>query len=242
MTDREIKNARKVLPLITQVPMAEWTKEYKQLYSELSCRDMINSILCYNGPAGLKGNRYLQSYIDELGEAIVSKLCEEQIKDFRMAVVLKNVHIDNEGVSYNSVIWADEMVDKVLTMAMEDLRKKGDSVGYSTPDEKYHIFIQVESYVDVMEDNSSKEVLYYFIEPNWLDDGCADPMDKNTVAAFNNIDELRAGIIHCVEVFADDREEQVKGVVVDEIIADASVKSEAANKDNVKSDIDIVKE
>lgn len=109
MTDREIKSARAKLPPRTQIPFSEWTDEQKQLDKELDCRDMINSILCYNGEEGLINNRYLNDYILELGLSVVQRLCDEQLVDFKKATVVKNVFTDNEGVSYNSIKWADEV-------------------------------------------------------------------------------------------------------------------------------------
>lgn len=109
MTRREIESAKASLPSRTQIPFSEWTDEQKQLDRELSCREMINSILCYDGEDGLLNNEYLEKYIPELGLSIVQRLCDEQLVDFKKATVVKNVFTDNEGVSYNSIKWADEL-------------------------------------------------------------------------------------------------------------------------------------
>lgn len=241
MTDREIKNAEKMLPPMTRVPFAEWTEEQKQLDSELSCRDMINSILCYDGAKGLKGNRYLQSYIDELGEATVTRLCKEQIEDFRKAVVLKNVHIDNEGVSYNSVIWADEMLEEIEKLAKTELNENG-SIGYTLPDRKYHIYIYVDDSIKYADDSKTIEDGYYVIEPNKVVDGAHEPLGDTHVAEYNDFDELLKGCKWCLEKFANDREEQVKGAVVEKIISDASVKSAETGKGDVKADVELGKD
>lgn len=108
MTDKQINLARKQLPPRTQVPWREWTDDQKQLDKELMCRDMINSILCYGGKNNIIQNRYLQSHIEELGFETVQRLCDEQIADFEKATVLRNVHTDSEGISYNSIVWGDE--------------------------------------------------------------------------------------------------------------------------------------
>lgn len=114
MTGKEIKQARNTLPARTRVPWAEWTEEQKQLDRELFCREMINSLLIYHGHDGIKqdnyfGNKYLSEYRDELGDETVDRLCAEQLKDFEKAVVHKNVGTDGEGLSYNSIVWADDV-------------------------------------------------------------------------------------------------------------------------------------
>lgn len=230
MTEREIKKAKDMLPKWENGNPPIFTPAQKQLDRELSCREVINSILCYIGPDKLVENQYLADYIKELGEETVSRLCDEQLADFKKAVVKNYVHFDNEGVSYNSVIWADDMIDEILSMVKDKLKKPDDSIGYSLPDGKYHIYISVESYVDIINDNESKDVLYYFIEPNWLSDGAAYPMDNNFVAPFNNFDELLKGCEHCLETFADDRE-KAKGAIVDKVINDAKEKSELNGSD-----------
>ena len=108
MTDKQIKQAREQLPKITQIPWSSWTDEQKRLDRELSCRDMINSILCYDGKEEILKDWYLRKYIDELGIETVQRLCDEQVADFENAIIKRNVFTDSEGVSYNSVIWADE--------------------------------------------------------------------------------------------------------------------------------------
>lgn len=51
---------------------------------------------------------YAQRHIKKLGIDTVIRLYNEQCEDFAKAIVKKNVHQDSEGVTYNSVIWADE--------------------------------------------------------------------------------------------------------------------------------------
>ena len=57
---------------------------------------------------GIMNDRYLKDYIFELGFKRVKELVDEQIEDFEKAKVYKNVHVDFEGVVYNSIVWADE--------------------------------------------------------------------------------------------------------------------------------------
>lgn len=84
---------------------------------EISCREMINSLLCYNyynitdAKTILMKERgryhdYLKKHVDELGEQRVIELIEEQRAS--IFAVLFNVGEDNEGVMYNSIVWADE--------------------------------------------------------------------------------------------------------------------------------------
>jgi hypothetical protein len=107
MTDGQIYIARKQLPSRTNIPRSEWSEKEKKIDRELSCRDMINSILCYDGKKDVIKNRYLYDYIKELGVDVVQRLIDEQIEDFDKATVLRGVHTDSEGISYNSIIWAD---------------------------------------------------------------------------------------------------------------------------------------
>ena len=125
MTGREITAARKQLPSPTQVPWKDWTKEQKQADRELSCREMINSILCYDGKYGIQKDsvhykNYLADYVSQLGEETVDRLCKEQIEDFEKAVV-RYAGTDGEGLSYKSITWADEVepLDKQIEVAAE---------------------------------------------------------------------------------------------------------------------------
>lgn len=95
-----------------------WTKEDEVLEEELSCRNMINSMLVY-GDKVEEGNydyeRYLKPYTKKgtwhdglITEQRLTELIAEQKKDFEKAIVRRNVYTDSEGCSYNSCRWADE--------------------------------------------------------------------------------------------------------------------------------------
>lgn len=95
-------------------------------YKEISCREMINSLLCYNyydikdAKAILEAERgrhydYLKKHVDELGEARVIELIEEQRAS--IFAVLFNVGEDSEGVMYNSLVWKDEQ-ERVYNLAL----------------------------------------------------------------------------------------------------------------------------
>ena len=95
-----------------------WTKEDEVLMEELSCRNMINSMLIYHDSVE-KGswsyNRYLMSYVTGtvynhyhglLTEQRVDELIAEQKESFKKATV-SFAGYDSEGVSYNSCDWGD---------------------------------------------------------------------------------------------------------------------------------------
>jgi hypothetical protein len=91
-------------------------KEYKMQEEELSCIDMINSILAYDwfGESAewvmeheeKKYYNYLEDYVDMFGRDRVVELIQGQIDSIRD--IKRNVHVDNEGVSYNSIIWRED--------------------------------------------------------------------------------------------------------------------------------------
>jgi len=125
MTGSEITAARMQLPLFSQVAWKDWTEEQKRFDRELNCREMINSILCYHGERGIQKDsynfrNYLTDYVSQLGEETVDRLCEEQLEDFKKAVV-RSAGRDGEGNSYGSITWADEMepLDKQIDVAAE---------------------------------------------------------------------------------------------------------------------------
>lgn len=104
MTGKEIRAARMSLPKpfidVNLNPNPEYTDETRIKWEELFCRDMINSILCYDNECPIN-NKFLQDYIDKLGIEKVKTLITEQEKDFREAVVQK-------GIFSNTIVWADE--------------------------------------------------------------------------------------------------------------------------------------
>lgn len=96
-----------------------WTKKDKQLDKELSCREMINSCLIYGDDPfrkiekwwyghGYCERSYMSDYEDELGKERVKQLYEEQKFDISQATIHRGVHTDSEGLTYNSITWADE--------------------------------------------------------------------------------------------------------------------------------------
>ena len=90
-------------------------KKYELLGKELSCIEMINSILAYGGfgytakevmQREERGyHNYLADYVKELGRDKVISLIQGQIDS--IDYVKYNVGRDSEGVTYNSIIWKE---------------------------------------------------------------------------------------------------------------------------------------
>lgn len=108
MTRKELEEAKKSLPKWKDGKPPVLTEEQKKFREELFCISMINSILIYDGKNNIMNNRYLKEYVHELGEKRVAELVDEQIKDLKKSTVLKNIHMDDEGLYYHSIIWHDE--------------------------------------------------------------------------------------------------------------------------------------
>ena len=113
MTDKQISAARATLP--RGILWADWPEEAKRLYNELSCREMVNSCLCYGSIEDFWRkpewrDSYAARHVRALGRARVAEICKEQQEDIARARILRNVFTDSEGCSYNSIIWADEEV------------------------------------------------------------------------------------------------------------------------------------
>ena len=170
---------------------------------ELSCRGMINSILIYHGAAQVQPSayyygQYLKEYEKKLGSERVQELCGEQLDDFRKAVV-QFAGYDGEGVSYKSIMWADEITDEVMELLEHDLAAEGpeSGTGYTLPDGKYHIF----AYVDFID-----ETRVVVLEPNKVVDGAHEPIFGDTfIVAFGDEAGLKRGVDWCLSEFGRDR-------------------------------------
>lgn len=199
MTDREIERLERTLPRWENGRPPVRTEEQQRLMEELHCRNMINSVLCYYWPCNLLENRYIAEYAMKLGQETVEGLCREQLEDFKKAVVLKDVSRDTDGLSYNSIIWADVMVEAALGVIENDLAAEGpeNGTGYTLPDGKYHIF----AYVDFIDDER-----VVVLEPNKVIDGAHEPIFGDTfIVGFGDVERLRTGIDWCLTEFASDR-------------------------------------
>lgn len=117
MTRKEIESMQRSLP--RRFDWANWTDEQKKIQKELDCRGMYNSCLCYGTERNFweckswgDGKPLCEDYVKDLGMTRVREICKEQEEDFARAVVLRNVFTDSEGLSYNSIVWADELEER----------------------------------------------------------------------------------------------------------------------------------
>lgn len=88
-------------------------REYELRDRELSCISMINSILAYNwfeqDAEGImqmeerNHHNYLAEYVALFGRKKVVEWIQEQMDSIK--TIMRNVHTDSEGVTYNSIIW-----------------------------------------------------------------------------------------------------------------------------------------
>lgn len=91
-------------------------EEYVLRRKELYCIGMINSILCYNCKGYTDAEKvleyeesayhnYLSEYVNELGRDKVIALIQGQIDSIRG--IKENVFEDDEGLTYNSIVWKE---------------------------------------------------------------------------------------------------------------------------------------
>lgn len=117
MTRIEQRSEKKRLEAILIKRPSEYTNELKTLSEELDCRSMIDSCLVYG--IGFLNSRYKDDYIKSLGMERVKELYNEQLADFEKAIVLVDVGTDGEGVSYNTIIYKDEINQAMLDKLVE---------------------------------------------------------------------------------------------------------------------------
>ena len=94
----------------------------------LSCIEMIHSILTYAEPHNhtleyVLNNKYMQKYIEELGQEEVSNLINNEIEEYKNATINSNVYTDSEGVTYNSVTFKDDIKE-----SCEEKMKEADEI------------------------------------------------------------------------------------------------------------------
>lgn len=113
MTDIEHENAIKQLfANARENGVDTLTVHQSKEYKELSCIEMINSILAYHYNDNAQfvlareyaaRHNYLKEYVDILGEEKVLSLIQNQINDIK--TIDENVFTDDEGLHYNSIVW-----------------------------------------------------------------------------------------------------------------------------------------
>ena len=127
MTDKQLKKIKDDLnwkyygdePHFPEYLKQPITEEDKRTFEELSCIEMLNSCLTYGDDPfrvidkwwyghGYCKRSYMSDYEDKLGKERVRELYEMQKEEFSKATIIENVYTDSEGLSYNSVRFADE--------------------------------------------------------------------------------------------------------------------------------------
>lgn len=92
----------------------ETPKDFTLKEKELDCIGMINSLLCYNYCGYTDAEKvlqceenshynYLSDFIKLLGREKVKRLIQGQIDSIK--TIEYNVFTDDEGCSYNSIVW-----------------------------------------------------------------------------------------------------------------------------------------
>lgn len=121
MTDYELQQAKRKLAeqmKKTSVENGKPTHEQKRQYEKLLCVGMINSVIAYDWYKGEtakelldrelnhKYRSYLEEYVNIFGYDEVLALIQGQLDDIEL--IERDVFTDNEGLSYNSIIWKNK--------------------------------------------------------------------------------------------------------------------------------------
>ena len=110
------------------------TDEQKQIFEELSLREMVMSCLVYgddihtaenNVSLGkYRGKPYVAEYYDTLGKDVTEKIIKQQTDYFNRGKVIRDVGTDSEGVTYNSFEEPEEESKKVIEAKPEEADKE----------------------------------------------------------------------------------------------------------------------
>ena len=124
MTDKQFEQKKKELREEMNAQGFGWIngkyikppKEYELRDRELWCIDMINSILAYDWYGQdaewvmqheeKAYKNYLAEYVTLIGRKKVVELIQDQIDSIK--IIKRDVHTDNEGLSYNSIVWNEQ--------------------------------------------------------------------------------------------------------------------------------------
>lgn len=102
----------------------------------------------------------------------------------------------NDDIPAAAYRFASFDLKDILLEAKEVLKETGDSIGYTTPDNKYHIFIYV--------DETDEKV--FVVEPNRVEDGAHEPFTGDTyIAEFGDYADLMVGCMWAMECFENDK-------------------------------------
>lgn len=123
MTDFELSQAKRQLSeqmRKTSIENGKPTPEQRREYEKLLCVEMINSVIAYDWYEGQTAKRlldwelndryhsYLEEYVSKFGYDEVLALVQGQLDD--IVYIERDVFTDNEGLSYNSIIWKNKEV------------------------------------------------------------------------------------------------------------------------------------
>lgn len=121
MTDYELQQARQELGKQmkkSSIENGKPTPEQKRQYEKLFCVSLINSVIAYDWYKGEtakelldrelnhKHRSYLEEYVNIFGYDEVLALVRGQLDD--IVSIERGVFTDDEGVSYNSIIWKNQ--------------------------------------------------------------------------------------------------------------------------------------
>lgn len=121
MTDYELSQAKRQLSeqmWKSREENGKSTPEQRREYEKLLCVSMINSVIAYNWYEGQTAKElldwelndryhsYLEEYVNKLGYDEVLALVQDQLDD--IVSIERDVFTDNEGLSYNSIIWKNK--------------------------------------------------------------------------------------------------------------------------------------
>lgn len=107
-----------------------------------------------------------------------------------------------------------DVLRDILSLAKSELNKH-ESIGYTMPDGKYHIYVYVDKSVRHIKDGVTPDDFYYVIEPNRVIDGAMEPMGDTATADYNDFAELLVGCSWCLEEFERDLEREKEIVVAE---------------------------
>lgn len=101
MKKEEIENMQYIM--LKSEKWHDEESEERRIYEEMCCRSMIMSCLIYGDD--IYTDDYVKQYCDILGDQRVLELCKDQEEYFKNHVIVKkDVYIDGDGISYNSII------------------------------------------------------------------------------------------------------------------------------------------
>lgn len=145
LKDAGDKNWENLINLKDRLSPEDLENYYKE-YDEISTIEMIHSILTYSPKENwnvdyIMENKYMNNYIDKLGEDKVRELAQQEVDEYiNNAIVNQDVYTDSEGVSYNSITFKNES-EKVYSEQGEEQQLNEETVGekITSPSGKFYV-------------------------------------------------------------------------------------------------------